>query len=55
MLLQGIFTFVHYISACTNHATVTLQEYSKVGVVLPLSPFGFMCAQGGMLNFKSFY
>jgi hypothetical protein len=45
MLLHGIYTF--YISACTNHATVTLQVYSKVILVLPLSPYGIMCAQEG--------
>jgi hypothetical protein len=37
------------------HATVTLQEYSKVSVMFPLSRFGTMCVPGGMLNFKSFF
>jgi hypothetical protein len=53
--VRGMYTFVYYISACTKYATVTLWEYSKVNVVLPLSPFGTMCAQEGMSNFKSFF
>ena len=39
MLLMGMYTFVHYISACTNHVTIALWEYSKVSVVLPSSSF----------------
>ena len=49
-----MYTFCSLISACTNHMTETLRECSKIGVVLPLSPFGVVCAQEGMSNFMSF-
>jgi hypothetical protein len=55
MLLLGIYTFVHYISACTNHLTMTLAEYCKVSVVLSFSPFGIVVAQEGMSNCMSFF
>jgi hypothetical protein len=34
---------------------VTLQEYSKVSVVLPLLPFGIVPATGRMLLCMSFF